>query len=758
MLDLEKGRAVYTPKGGTQHSEVSTGYDNGTMERVIGEESSKKSLSNKDIVDSMPKRYISKKFRVHYETTNESFIQVAADLKEIGVKNYTRHLAIYDTSLIGVDPHSKDLTKAQQLAIIYECKRNPFYFLRECLKIKNEGATDGGVSFDLNLGSLSLIFLHIIGVDVYLTLPRQVGKTIVALAIITWDYLFGATDSTMLFFNKDAGQAQTNLGRMKSMIDALPEYLQFKYMIDDEGKVEKGKNNVKSITNVVNKNMVLTKPSATSNAAADGLGRGDTSPIHYYDEVEFSPYINTIVEAAGPSYVTASQNARKNGSAYGRIFTSTPGDIDSNEGKAAKEILDRTCKWRTMMFDMSVEEIKRYVKMNSNNGIIYVEYSYTEIGKDQEWFERACTSVQYVHAKVQREILLRRMRGATNAAFDVEQLEDMMEYKIDPVRIDTFMGVFDIRFYTNNIDKNKVYVAGIDPAKGTLRDYTALTVVDPVSLKPIIEFRSRAIQQPDFVKLILHIAFTYIPKAVWVVENQGGGTELQQQLRRTPLVNKLYKEDRLPPNREKLDDKGWVEEEALKSREFGHNTNGTTRPLMMTILINHMDVHRDRFISDYICNDIAGLVQKNGVIDHKAGGHNDSLMSYLIALYTLYYGKNKKQFGIHLGISTDTMDGESHTLTREEYMGELNESGKEVGMTFERTYTQTEYDIQLRMEREKIINENRNFHEHIEGNAPVISYATTEAMVSSVDNNILDAIDEANMEYAEDDNPYDDLW
>ena len=60
-------------------------------------------------------------------TSNKSFLQVAKDLKTLGIKNYYFMLEIYDYSLIDVDPFACDkngnttLTKDQISRIMLEC-------------------------------------------------------------------------------------------------------------------------------------------------------------------------------------------------------------------------------------------------------------------------------------------------------------------------------------------------------------------------------------------------------------------------------------------------------------------------------------------------------------------------------------------------------------------------------------------------------------------------------------------------------------
>ena len=239
-----------------------------------------------------------KKFIYDLDTTNISFIQTAVDLKKLGIKNNMFFLKLFDPSLKGVDPFSPFLTNDQIFRIINECIINPWYFLRECVRIPDQG-NPAGISYLLNRANLAEAWCFLHNIDHYLVIPRQIGKTQSVVAIINWTFLFGTTDSEFMFLNLSQERAQENLGRLKDQRDLLPPYLQFKIAYDEEGNEIKKIDNVKSLKNINNNNKIITKPSARSKEAAERIGRGNTQTIQFYDEFEFISYIKTILEAAG---------------------------------------------------------------------------------------------------------------------------------------------------------------------------------------------------------------------------------------------------------------------------------------------------------------------------------------------------------------------------------------------------------------------------------------------------------------------------
>ena len=268
-------------------------------------------------------------------TTNESFLQTAVDLQQLGIKNNKFFLKLYNRDLMGIDPYSSSLSKTQIAAIIMECMMNPYYFLREISRIpENAGiiGPGGGSRFILHRGNLAATFCFVNSIDFWLTIPRQCFKTHSIIANLLWAYLFATTHSQFNFMNKKQSDADANLKKFKQHKLLLPHWMQQKYSFiedfktttDGVGKIVKGVDNVRTIENPVTGNTIESKPSATSMEAADSIGRGNTSPIQWSDESEFTKFIGTIIQASGPAYVRAAEIAEKNNSIHCRIFSSTP--------------------------------------------------------------------------------------------------------------------------------------------------------------------------------------------------------------------------------------------------------------------------------------------------------------------------------------------------------------------------------------------------------------------------------------------------
>lgn len=653
---------------------------------------------------------VKRRFIIDVKTSNISFLQTASDLKKLGIKNNMFFLTLYDVSLQGVDPHSENLTDDQRIRIINECIINPWYFFREVCRIPDQGNVKG-ISFGLNRANLAMIWCALNNIDSYLTIPRQIGKTQSAIALVNWVFLFGTTNSEMMFANKRSEDAINNLGRLKEQRDLLPQFLQFKIGLDEDGNIKKGTDNVKSLSNKSNNNKIVTKPSAKSVEMAEQIGRGNTQTVQYLDEVEFTDHIKTIMEAAGPAFATASRNAKKNNAATFRILTSTPGDLDSRAGQESMEILANTCKWSEKFYDKKIEDVYDYIEKNSRNGIVYIEYSYQQLGKDETWFKELCKFVQQNPMKIKREILLQRLHGSSLSPYDIEDLSCIVELKgkiLDEIFINS---IFKLNVYTK-LEKNKCYFIGVDVSNGYGSDSSAITVWDPYEMTTVAEFNSPFIGIVELKQFLLILVKRYIPRSILIIERNANGEAILDQLRASEISHCLYWDNTKDIQvDEKLDNFGFIKREALRKKSYGVWTTEKSRQLMFNLLSTHIAEHKEKFVGEYLISELLTLVRtKSGKIAAAEGKHDDSLMSYLMCLYVYYYGKNLTRYGFVRGGVPE--EGERNKgLLYQEITTIMSENDKSFfkGVTYESLADGLEeFDVKSAIEKTRKENTDKN--------------------------------------------------
>lgn len=595
-------------------------------------------------------------FFYHISTSNLSFIQTARDLKSLGINNNAFFLALYNPDLADVDPFSPNLTKEQVQAIINECIINPWYFIRECVRIPEQGGGTGpgaGSKFRLHRGNLAACWCFFRNIDLYLVIPRQCFKTHSMLACLNWVYIFGTSNSVFNFSNKSQKDSDDNLRKMKEQKDVLPIYMQHRYgiEIDESGdfKQVKGLDNVRTMTNPVNGNRIDSKPSAATEEKADGIGRGNSAPIQFYDEVEFTKYIGTIIMAAGPAYVRAAENAKKNGAMYGRIFITTPGNIDSQPVKDSMSTREQAAVFTERLYDMTEDDIAAFMKANSRNGIIYIEFNYKQIGMDEEWYQKVCAVSNWDKIKIKREVLLQRIRGTSESPFDPDDLDTINGFRKEPIDEIMVNKIFTLYVY-EKLDKTVPYIMGVDCATGVNNDNTVLMIIDPYTLHPVACMKTPLADAVETAQNIIHVVNRYIPKALVAIESNHLGSAIIAILKRSSIAANLYYDiDKamVPDVETRLDKHGMVMNDPNNRRFYGVATTATTRPMMMQILLRHVAERKSDFICRELIDDLNNLIQKaSGKIEAAQGEHDDVVMAYLIALFVYYHGSKLSRYGI----------------------------------------------------------------------------------------------------------------
>jgi hypothetical protein len=595
-------------------------------------------------------------------TANKSFLQVAKDLKQLGISNFYFILEIYDYSLVDVDPYSPNLTMDQISRIMTECTRNIWYYLREVCRIPSQGGAP--VPFKANRGNIAQTWCVVHGIDSWLCLPRQQGKTQSILAVFGWAYSFGTNDSAFIFINKDGGNAKENLQRLKDQIDALPEYLHFDQILEeDEGtgkvKIVKAVKNATSMKHPITKNKIIIKSKATSYESALSLARGLTAPFLHFDEPEFTSHIKTIVENSVSTYETAARNAKSNGALYGRCFSCTPGDLDTPSGIESQQLLENTTKWTEKMYDMdydpideSKNKVLQYVKDNGTNGIVYIEYSYKQIGLTDDWLRMMYNKIANPLV-VKREILLQRLRGSSDSPFeqeDIEYLTSVMRTPIDELYI---LEHFRFDVY-EKLDRTIPYIVSIDCSTGTNGDNNAITIINPYTTDPVAEFKCPYIGETQYEKLIQELVKKHLPRAIIVIERNSVGDGIIDHLLNSPIRGNLYFDkdrDLVEANMQANQTvESMLKKQGAMKKYYGVYTGTQSREDMIAILFRRMAEYKDHFITENITEDISRLVRtKTGRIEAGPGFHDDSIMSYLIGMYVYYHGNNLAMFGFVRG-------------------------------------------------------------------------------------------------------------
>lgn len=634
----------------------------------------------------------------HMSTSNQSFLNMHYYLKQKGIQNNKFFLVIYDPDLIGVNPRDPNLNTVMKKKILRECIINFWYFIREVVRIPDQGGqVGGGKRYNLHRGNLAMNFGFLMNWNMFVEFPRQHGKTISAICWYLWVFNFGTTNSEMMFMNKKHDDSKMNLRRLKDIRDALPSYLQMKEMVGPDGKIKKSSNNVESTTNIINANKITTKAGARNAASANSVGRGCTMPIHWYDEYAFILYNNIIYSAATPAFKTAADNAKRNGAPYGILITTTPGDCTTDEGEDARLTKDLATPFNEAFYDYNAEQLQNVKNSNKSSTFFYIRYTYQQLGSGEQYFKEMVLDLKKDWVAIRREVLLEWSRSSSNSPFRQQDLDEVERLIMnEPIQqIPLCNGLYFLNLYKRmDVTMSRRYppIIGVDVSGGYQQDSSAITIIDSRTTEVVADLNCNYISTNDLAKVIYELVIKYMPNAIVNIERNGGfGSSVLSLLVKSKIKRNLYFEIKDRVTEERFDGVKVIRK-SQKTKVFGLDETKQTRELLMEILRDRMENHKAKFISPIIFNELTTLeMKKNGRIEHSANAHDDQVFSYLLALYVWYEGKNlMENFGLDKGVLYTDSNDESYLGLEETYRNIVEEIDVE-----ENEELQTELDYLL---------------------------------------------------------------
>ena len=317
-------------------------------------------------------------------------------------------------------------------------------------------------------------------------------------------------------------------------------------------------------------------------------------------------------------------------------------------GVEAQGILDATRPWTEQFYDWSMDKIEEYIKADKSNHIVYIEYHYYQIGLTNEWLEDISAKINDALV-VRREILLQRLHGSSTSPYPKEDIEYISDIMQKPMRNIYLLDYFQFDVY-NEIDPMIPYIVGVDCSTGTNNDHNAITVLNPYTVEPVMEFQCNYIGETMYEQLLIELVTSVIPRAIVCIERNSVGDGIIDHLLVSKIAHRLYYDKSKDLVAETMKSNESTESMLKKRGEekkfYGVYTSGASRDAMFAILSNHIANYKEKFITTNITTDISRLVRTaGGKVVAGPGFHDDSIMSYLIALYVFYHGNNLAAFG-----------------------------------------------------------------------------------------------------------------
>ena len=597
---------------------------------------------------------------LHTTTTNKSFIKMHFLLEKMGIKNNAFFLALTQPELKNIKPHElKDPSKELVAMIAWECKVNPWYYLREVVRLPPAGGIEP-MQFILNRGNLFLCWTFYNHFDCFLTIPRQTGKTASTIALTSGLLYFQTNNFTFTLLTKESDNVRDNVSYLKSIRDYLPPYLMSFDKVKD-------KDNQEGLSYTALKTQYKTKVARADEAGANNLGRGNTTPSNHLDECPFCKNFHITYPALISATNKAADLAKANGQPYTNILTTTAGRLDSDEGRFVYKLIDQSCVFHESFYDFkNRKELEDVVVKNSEIKMIYGEFSYLQLGYTHEWFKDKSTRTQGDPDQIARDYLNRWSSGGLNSLIPPEKLKKIKESQQEPFTIEYVDG-YMFRWYENPEhvfnDRlgDRTLVVGLDTSENIGNDFTSLTMLDSTDMSVVCTARCN---DADLIKLGLYLSKMMIEHSnVFLVpERKSTGSMLIsiicQELRKkginpfTRIFNSIVQNRNEKPFCDiNLYEENPYLELGVNKKYLGFTTTGsgeTSRDVLYrATLMKVVQMCSDKIRDSILISEMSALSIKNGRIDHSSAGHDDTVISLLLAAFFIFFGKNLNFYAVN---------------------------------------------------------------------------------------------------------------
>jgi len=600
---------------------------------------------------------------IHETTMNESFLQLSAKYEKMGIKNANFILALHDPSLAEVDPHDPDLDMETIAKIIVETKNNPWYYIREIVRIPVQGAGTA-VRFKASRGTIAIYWLFLNHITSIVVQPRQTGKTVTTCSLMRWLLNIRCTHTNMNLLTLSEPLRTDTIETLKELEEHLPYYFQLTTAQD--------LNNTHMVTVNALGNVYRGFLPQRSIKAAANVMRGHTAPIFHMDEVSNVYNIDITMPAALAAGTNARDVAAASGNPYGTILTTNAGKKDDRSGKFIYGLLQKAMVWTEKLFDCeNHEELEKVIRANSTDDglMVNASFNHRQLGYTDEWLKKKIEEAIASGEDADRDFLNKWTSGKSASPLTKEDIERIVNSRItDPYTEISRINGFATRWYINqklinNADKSGGLIAAIDTSDAVGNDDISLVIRNVSDGSVVAAGNFNETNLITFSEWLMDWLLRY-EKLVLIIERRSSGLMMMDSLA-TMMISKGMNPFRRMFN--------WIVQDAdadpklsntvLKShssqlselyakhrKRFGFATSASgraSRDHLYGAILTQAVKYTGKFVRDSVLIDqLTGLVVKNGRIDHEDGEHDDMVIAWLLSYWLLTQGKHLKEYNL----------------------------------------------------------------------------------------------------------------
>lgn len=379
----------------------------------------------------------------------------------------------------------------------------------------------------------------------------------------------------------------------------------------------------------------------------------------------------------------ASDQVRAQGLPSPVIYTTTAGNPDTKPGQYALKILQSGTPFTESMYDLQNREaLIQLINQSSENQMLYLEFSYKQMGKSDEWLKQIIARSQASPDDIARDLLNIWQSSNDRAVIPQDLLHKIRQSKRDPDFVDLQDG-FVVKWYRPRVEvesstfKNTPLVMGMDTSENISRDYTTFTILDPKDMRVVATCRCNENNTMQVARHV-HVLLKRFPFLVWIPERKSTGASIIDFVLERLIesnVNpftRIYNDVVQNYSDSKYRDVNIYDFYNLDGRiraTFGYRTGasgGNSRNTLYKVtMMKTLEMNHDKIYDSSLISELSNLTEKNGRIDHPEGCHDDGVISLLLASYLVYFGRHLRIYNIPEGTVLQGITSTGTQVTQE---------------------------------------------------------------------------------------------
>lgn len=600
----------------------------------------------------------------HLTTKNRSFVHVCRIYKALGIKNHLWPLALFNPLLQGVDPHDPNISAEEIMMVTAEVIINPMYFFREVARAPGQSGAPPR-AMEANRGNMALYWSFFNHIMLCLIQARQTGKSFSTDVLMAYLLCIKCRDTQINLLTKDEPVRRSNIQRLKDIIATLPYYL--------NPRSKQDVNNTEMITISNYGNLFQGHLPSNSKAGAEAKGRGLSSAVFVADETPFQANIDEALPAALAAGGAAMDIARAADAPFGTILTTTAGRRDSPSGAFIYKLISGMAVWNDYLFDSNdAKELERRIRVNSRDKEfrVNITMSHQQVGKTDAWLREKMAAAVSDGDRAARDFLNQWTAGNAANPLSPKQLEIIRGSQREPVFGTTegadgyYVNWFIPEETVEARMRNSKFIVVLDTSDASGGDDISLRMTDiytgeliatgtynQTNILTFAEWVATWVIRWDSTTLLIERRSTgaSVLDIIWLILVSKGIDPFAR------IFNRIVNDhDEMPDRYKEICAPMWRRPSDIcvknkKSFGFATSASGTTSRSELYSSTLHLAAKQvGHLTTDKITIDqIAGLIIKNGRVDHAAGEHDDMVISWILTHWFLTKAKNLQHYGIN---------------------------------------------------------------------------------------------------------------